>query len=149
MELDEDGDLLLPRDSHVHSSSDEETEADQRSIDFSSTHEKIIVKFHDRIFDIGSYLKFHPGTGAVLKAFEGRDITAVFENIKHSKYARKTLDKLYVGEKLQRHPENFPRERDFIHHDIPSMENDLLDRTKNPELHQVKNSFKNFHFSKY
>lgn len=63
--------------------------------------EKIIIEIDGYLFDFSSYLDLHPGGAAVLKQFQGKDATNIFNSIKdhNESYVNDLLDRFCIGPK--------------------------------------------------
>ncbi|KAK7255951.1 hypothetical protein RIF29_29380 [Crotalaria pallida] len=53
---------------------------------------------HGKVYDVTRFLDDHPGGDDVLLTSTGKDATDDFEDVGHSKGARKMLDEFYVGD---------------------------------------------------
>ena len=53
---------------------------------------------HDKVYNVTKYLDDHPGGEEVLMDRAGQNATEDFEDVGHSRDARKQLDKFEVGE---------------------------------------------------
>ena len=56
-----------------------------------------LIIIHNKVYNVGSFLRLHPGGEAVLARFVGMDATAAFEAVGHSTHARKLMEGLCVG----------------------------------------------------
>mmetsp|Transcript_11817 Transcript_11817/g.36506 ORF Transcript_11817/g.36506 Transcript_11817/m.36506 type:complete len:135 (+) Transcript_11817:31-435(+) len=65
-----------------------------------SKREDVWLAIHDKVYSISKYLDEHPGGEEVLMDRAGKDATEDFEDVGHSKDARKQLEKFEVGELL-------------------------------------------------
>ncbi len=65
-----------------------------------ATREDVWLAIHDKVYSVSKYLDEHPGGEEVLMDRAGQDATEDFEDVGHSKDARKQLDKFEVGELL-------------------------------------------------
>ena len=55
-----------------------------------------------KVYDVTTYLNEHPGGPEILKEVINTDATEAFEAIGHSTDAQQQLEKLYVGELLEK-----------------------------------------------
>jgi cytochrome b involved in lipid metabolism len=55
------------------------------------------LQIHNKVYDVTSYLHSHPGGADVILDAAGSDATGMFEDIGHSKGARRQLEKFQVG----------------------------------------------------
>ena len=55
------------------------------------------LQIHDKVYDVTRYLDTHPGGAEVILDTAGGNATDMFEDIGHSKGARRQLDKFQVG----------------------------------------------------
>jgi cytochrome b involved in lipid metabolism len=62
--------------------------------------EDVWLAIHDKVYSIGKYLDEHPGGEEVLMDRAGQNATEDFEDVGHSKDARKQLEKFEIGELL-------------------------------------------------
>jgi len=65
-----------------------------------ASRDDVWVAIHDKVYNIGKYLDEHPGGEEVLMDRAGQNATEDFEDVGHSKDARKTMDKFEIGELL-------------------------------------------------
>uniref|UniRef100_A0A7S0ISH2 Cytochrome b5 heme-binding domain-containing protein n=1 Tax=Calcidiscus leptoporus TaxID=127549 RepID=A0A7S0ISH2_9EUKA len=63
-----------------------------------SEKEDVWMVLHDRVYNVTAYLDEHPGGEEVLMDRAGANATMDFEDVGHSKDARKQLEKFEVGE---------------------------------------------------
>merc|ERR1719324_1820520 len=63
-----------------------------------NTQEDVWMVIHDKVYNVTKYLDDHPGGEEVLMDRAGQNATMDFEDVGHSKDARKQLDKFEVGE---------------------------------------------------
>jgi cytochrome b involved in lipid metabolism len=62
-----------------------------------STPSDCWIQLRDGVFDVTKYLSAHPGGAEVILDTAGGDASDMFEDIGHSKYARKLLDVYRIG----------------------------------------------------
>jgi cytochrome b involved in lipid metabolism len=55
------------------------------------------LQIHDKVYDVTKYLDTHPGGAEVILDTAGHNATDMFEDIGHSKGARRQLEKFQVG----------------------------------------------------
>jgi len=60
--------------------------------------EDLWIVIHEKIYDLTSFLKEHPGGEEVLLALAGGDGTECFDNVGHSEEAKLLQKKFYIGE---------------------------------------------------
>lgn len=60
--------------------------------------EDLWIVIHEKVYDLTSFLKEHPGGEDVLLAQAGADGTECFDNIGHSQEALLLQKKFYIGE---------------------------------------------------
>jgi len=63
-----------------------------------NTQEDVWMVIHDKVYNVTKYLDDHPGGEEVLMDRAGQNATEDFEDVGHSRDARKQLDKFEVGE---------------------------------------------------
>lgn len=73
-----------------------------------NTEESFWTIVHDKVYDLTKYYKRHPGGKDLLFRNGGKDSTADFEGMFHSKKAVAILKKYYIGdivdrERVERH----------------------------------------------
>jgi cytochrome b involved in lipid metabolism len=56
------------------------------------------VILDNNVYDVTKYLRFHPGGSRLILQVAGKDATADFLAIHHSKKARRLLDTYWVGQ---------------------------------------------------
>lgn len=74
-----------------------EVEKDNDNIDCSENNKFVsnfVVYYKDEKYNIADFINLHPGGKKILLEQENKDITQLFDNIKHSKKAIKLLDKM-------------------------------------------------------
>lgn len=49
------------------------------------------------VYDVSTYKNRHPGGAFVLEKYYGQDATYQFDTVKHSKHAKKLMEKYKVG----------------------------------------------------
>ncbi|CAH9115016.1 unnamed protein product [Cuscuta europaea] len=63
-----------------------------------NTKDDCWVVIDGKVYDVSLYLDEHPGGGDVIQAVTGKDATDDFEDVGHSKSARKIMEKFFIGE---------------------------------------------------
>lgn len=48
---------------------------------------RIIIIIHNNIYDVSEFINQHPGGDAIIKQYNGKDATIIFDNVIHSNYA--------------------------------------------------------------
>ncbi len=64
--------------------------------------EKLIIKIDGYLFDFTSFIDKHPGGSSILKKYQGKDATSIFNSIKehNETYVLDMLDQFCVGKDL-------------------------------------------------
>mmetsp|Transcript_17967 Transcript_17967/g.25948 ORF Transcript_17967/g.25948 Transcript_17967/m.25948 type:complete len:85 (+) Transcript_17967:88-342(+) len=57
----------------------------------------LYVAVHDRVYNLSQFWRRHPGGEGLIREREGKDVTAEFEAIHHSKVAQDLLRKYEVA----------------------------------------------------
>jgi len=66
-----------------------------------STHdieEDCWIIIEGKVYDVTSYLNFHPGGGKLILEWAGKDATEQFKEAKHSTTAIQQMEKYLIGE---------------------------------------------------
>ena len=77
--------------------SDTNTQYTPDQIATHNTESDCWLRIHDKVYDVTKYLDTHPGGAEVIMDTAGGNATDMFEDIGHSKGARRQLTKFQVG----------------------------------------------------